>query len=75
MIKIFLYEMPKNFQEAYNHPDKAQREKWCEAIWVEFRKMIKQGVWRLVNKQNKHKRVFKVKRDERIQARLVASSY
>ena len=36
---------PKNFQEAWNHPDECQRKKWREAIRKEFRDMIRRGVW------------------------------
>ncbi|CAJ1937323.1 unnamed protein product [Cylindrotheca closterium] len=39
------YKEPKNFQEAWNHPDKYQRDKWREAIRKEFRDMIRRGFW------------------------------
>ncbi len=33
---INLFLNPKSFKEAYNHPEKAQREKWIYLIKKEF---------------------------------------
>ena len=41
---------PQTFQHAWWNPDKNARDKWHEAIRLEFNKMIKMGVWREVNK-------------------------
>ncbi|KAL7563775.1 hypothetical protein ACA910_020459 [Epithemia clementina (nom. ined.)] len=76
-------EEPKNFQEAWHHPDELKREKWREAIQKELRCMRLKGVWRVIER-NKippsrrligNKRVFKVKRDGIYRARLVALGY
>jgi len=40
------------FQEAWNHPDEAQRTKWREAIRKEFRDMIKCKIWRQIKKRD-----------------------
>ena len=71
---------PQTFQQAWWNPDKNAREKWHEAVRLEFNKMIKMGVWREVNKggRNANKRlegskwVFKVRRNGVYRARLVA---
>ena len=36
----------QTFQQAWWNSYKDIREKWCEAIRLEFSKMIKMGVWR-----------------------------
>ena len=59
------------FDEAWNHPDPFQRNKWKEAIQKEFKKMNEQGVWRKINRSEmppgrrcvKHKWVFNIKRN------------
>ena len=74
---------PQTFQQAWRNPDKNAREKWHEAIRLEFNKMIKMGVWREVNKweRNVNKRlvgskwVFKIKRNGFYRARLVAKGF
>ena len=38
----------KSFQEAWWDPDLVAREKWREAIHLEFKKMLNMGVWRHV---------------------------
>ena len=71
---------PQTFQRAWWNSDKDAREKWHEAIRLEFNRMIKMGVWREVNKEerNANKRlvgskwVFKIKRNGVYRARLVA---
>ena len=71
---------PQSFQEAWWDPDLISREKWREAICLEFKKMLDMGVWRHV-KRNDHPNdhrlvgcrwVFKVKRNGVYRARLVA---
>ena len=39
-------EEPKIFREAWDHPDPIKREKWREAIRLEFRQMLKNMVWK-----------------------------
>ena len=74
---------PQSFQEAWWDPDLKSREKWREAIPLEFKKMLNMGVWRHV-KRNDHPNdhrlvecrwVFKVKRNGVYCARLVANSF
>ena len=77
------FEEPKTFQEAWNHPDEYQREKWRAAICKEFHDMVKRKVWRQIKKRDippdrrcvKCKWVFKIKRNGVFQARLVACGY
>ena len=60
---------PQSFQEAWWNPDLIAREKWQEAICLEFKKMMDMGVWRHVKRRdcpNDHRVVgcrwvFKVK--------------
>ena len=74
---------PQTFQQAWWDPDKKAREKWHEAIRLEFNKMINMGVWREVDKleRNANKRlvgskwVFKIKRNGVYRARLVAKGF
>ena len=35
-----MYENPKSFQEAWNHPSEEERKKWRRAIRKEFHDMI-----------------------------------
>ena len=73
----------QTFQQAWWDPDKNAREKWHEAIRLEFNKMIKMGVWRKVSKmeRNANKRlvgskwIFKIKRNGVYRARLVAKGF
>ena len=74
---------PQNFQEAWWDPDWISREKWIEAICLEFKKMLNMGVWRHV-KRNDHPNdrrlvgcrwVFKVKRNGVYHAGLVAKGF
>ena len=37
---------PTAFQEAWHHENAENREKWRDAIRLEFRQMIKNGVWK-----------------------------
>jgi len=74
---------PKNFREAFDHPDPAQCDKWRAAIHKEFRDMTNRGVWRKVKRSQvptgrrciKCKWVLKIKRDGVFRARLVACGY
>ena len=74
---------PQSFQEAWWDPDLISREKWREAIHVEFKKMLDMGVWRHVRRNdhpNDHRLVgcrwvFKVKRNGVYRARLVAKGF
>jgi len=74
------FEVPKNYREAWNHPDKFQRDKWREAINAEFERMNNRGVWEKIKKEDmepgrqcvKHKWVMDIKRSGRFRARLVA---
>ena len=74
---------PQSFQEACWDPDLISREKWREAIHLEFKKMLDMGVWRHV-KRNDHPNdhrlvvcrwVFKVKRNGVYHARPVAKGF
>ena len=77
------YTVPRNFQEAWNHPDPFQRKKWREAITKEFGKMKTMVVWKKVpfSSMPKGKRcvkckwVFDIKRNGIFRARLVACGY
>jgi Reverse transcriptase (RNA-dependent DNA polymerase) len=78
-----IFENPKSFEEAWNHPDSFQREKWREAILKEFAKMEHCKVWKKVKRTDipqgrrcvKHKWVFEWKRNGTARARLVACGY
>ena len=45
-----IYEVPKSFEEAWNHSDPFQREQWRGAIDKEFSKMEEKGVWKKINR-------------------------
>ena len=74
---------PQSFQEASSDPDLIAREKWREAIWLEFKKMLDMGVWRHVKIEdypNDHRLVgcrwvFKVKRNGVYHARLETKGF
>ncbi|MGL5934163.1 MAG: reverse transcriptase domain-containing protein, partial [Cetobacterium sp.] len=78
-----IFENPKTFMEAWNHPDTFQREKWREAIEKEFAKMERNKVWRKFKRVDipqgrrcvKHKWIFEWKRNGTARARLVACGY
>ena len=76
-------EEPQSFQEAWWDPDLISREKWREAIHLEFKKMLDMGVWRH-EKGNDHPNnrrlvgcrwVYKVKRNHLYRARLLAKGF
>ena len=62
---------PQSFQETWWDPDLTSREKWREAIQLEFKTMLDMGVWRHVKRNdcpNDHRLVgcrwvFKVRRN------------
>ena len=74
---------PQSFQEAWWDPDLISREKWREAIRLEFKKMLDMGVWRHVKRNDRPndrrlvgcRWVFKVKRNGVYRARLVANGF
>ena len=74
---------PQSFQKAWLDPDLVARDKWQEAICLEFKKMLDMGVWRHVKRKdhpNDHRLVgcrwvFKVKRNGVYHARLVAKHF
>jgi len=76
-------EVPKNYSEAWNHPDKFQQDKGREAINTEFKRMNNCGVWEKIKKSDmepgrrcvKHKWVMDIKRSGRFRVRLVACGY
>ena len=62
---------PQSFQEAWWDPDLVARQKWREAMRLEFKKMLDMGVWRHVKRKDHPndcrlvgcRWVFKVKRN------------
>ena len=74
---------PQSFREAWWDPDLIAREKWGEAIHLEFKKMLDMGVWRHVKRENHpndhrlvgNRWVFKVKRNGVYHARLLAKGF
>ena len=74
---------PQSFQEAWWDPDLISREKWREAIRLEFKKMLDMGVWRHVKRNDRPndrrlvgcRWVFKVKRNGVYRARFVAKGF
>jgi hypothetical protein len=78
-----VFEAPRTFDEAWNHPDEFQRKKWREAINKEFAKMEQKKVWRKIKRKDmepgrrcvKHKWVLEIKRSGVFRARLVACGY
>ena len=74
---------PQSFKEAWWDPGLISREKWREAIHLEFKMMLDMGVWRHVKRNdcpNDHRLVgcrcaFKVKSNGVYHARLVAKGF
>ena len=78
-----VWELPKNFAEAWNHECAFQHKLWREAITLEFGKMNEHKVWTKIKQSEKPrdrrcvkcKWVLEIKRDGRFRARLVACGY
>jgi len=78
-----MFEAPNTFDEAWNHSDPFQRQRWREAIDKELTKMNDKGVWKKVKRSTmpsdrrcvKHKWVFEIKRSGIFRARLVAKGF
>ena len=76
-------DTPTSFHEAWYHKDPQKREKWRESIRLEFRQMIKNGVWRKEGTNSLPanrkgigtKWVFKEKKNGVFRSRLVAKGY
>ena len=74
---------PTKFEDAWNHPEPATRDKWRTAIKKELNSMTEKKVWKVIKIKNipegrkciKHKWVFKIKRNGTFRARLVACGY
>jgi len=74
---------PTTFRQAWDHDNPEHRDKWRAAIHKEFTDMTRRNVWRVIDRNSmpngrrcvKHKWVFKIKRDGRFRARLVACGY
>ena len=78
-----IFDKPGSFDEAWNHPEPFQRQKWRAAIMKEFDKMESRRVWTKVKKSEmekgrrcvKCKWVLEIKRSGIFRARLVACGY
>jgi hypothetical protein len=78
-----VFDSPQTYDEAWNHPDPWQREKWREAIRLEFKKMNDHKVWKKVPRLSmppqrrcvKCKWIFEIKRNGTFCSRLVACGY
>ncbi len=78
-----IFEAPGSFEEAWNHPDLWQRDRWRKAIAKEFKKMEERQVWKKVSRSSmpkgrrcvKHKWVLEIKRNGVFRARLVAKGF
>jgi Reverse transcriptase (RNA-dependent DNA polymerase) len=78
-----IFSIPKNWQEAWNHPDPWLRKRWREAITKELLKMKMNNVWTKIKRSQmkpvrvciKYKWVFNIKRDGTFCAWLVACGY
>ena len=78
------FDAPLTFQEAWNHHDEDERKLWRASIRLEFRQMLKNGVWRKDGGTNDlpsgrkglgMKWVFKKKKNGVYRSRLVAKGY
>ena len=77
------HDEPQSFQEAWYDPDLVAREKWQDAISLEFKKMLDMHVWRHVNRKDHpqdqrlvgRRWVFNGKCNGVFHARLVAKSF
>ena len=83
LARSYIFEKPMSFDEAWNHEEPFQRERWREAINKEFSQMDALGVWTKIKRSRmaegrrcvKHKWVLEIKRTGRFRARLVACGY
>jgi hypothetical protein len=74
---------PKPYQEAWNHQETKQKDKWRDAIAKEFNKMANRNVWKKIKHHKmpigrrcvKIKWVMIIKRNGVFHARLVACGY
>ena len=74
---------PQSFQKGWWHEDLVEREKWRDAIRLEFHKIDQMNVWRKVSQMQRPgnrrlvgcKWVFKIKRNGVYRARLVAQGF
>ena len=75
---------PLNFRDAWDHPNSEERHKWRQSIRLEFKQMLRNGVWRKNNgvsslpngrKGIGTKWVFKIKKNGVYRSRLVAKGY
>jgi hypothetical protein len=77
------FTLPKNFEEAWFHPDPWLRTMWRKAITLELNKMKELKVWHIIKKNKipngrkciKCKWIFDIKRNGTFRARLVACGY
>ena len=77
------HDEPQSFQEAWWDPDLIAREKWLDAICLEFKTKLDIGVWRHASRKDcpqghrlvGHRWVFKVKHNYVYHARLVAKGF
>ena len=78
-----IFDIPRNFDEAWNHKNVWLRTKWRKAITTEVDKMKQHKVMRLVKRNKmepgrkciKYKWILDIKRDGTFKARLVACGY
>ena len=78
-----LFDIPRNFDETWNHQNIWLCTKWRNAISIETNKMKQHKVMRLVKRNKmepgrkciKYKWIFDIKRDGTFKARLVACGY
>ena len=77
-------ELPKTYDEAWNHPDPKMRERWRTSIRKELKSLIYvRKVWRTIKRRDipngcrcvKSKWVFDIKRSGAFKTRLVACGY
>ena len=45
-----IFTVPSTFEEAWNHPDPFQRERWRASISKEFKKMDENKVWKKIKR-------------------------
>jgi hypothetical protein len=83
LFSTVMIEEPTTYEEAINSEQKEDQIKWKSAVNKELKEMEKRGVWEIIDEKYipinrrciKNKWIFKVKRNEFFQARLVACGY